>query len=689
MNKKHEQRRRDIKSKLTAAICMLLVSSIMMVSSTYAWFTLSTAPEVTGITTAVGANGNLEMALLPYSTAPATVPESAVGDGAKATVAEKNVTWGNLVDVEEGYGLDKITLYPSKLNVGEDGKIVVSAPLSTPVYAADGRVDKLVANTVFAAYDSAKGFMETNKHTGVRGVGVSSGMTQRQLTYKTAKNTGTSASGLALTTAQNALKTNGAALASIAMNHAMDASYKHKVAELNDLKKMIEALDGSLEQLEKAYIQYILAYAASAASNATDEQVTAISLLAGTSGISLWDVTTNDEGTENTTKGLLSQLGANGVTLPEEFTQGTNKLKDTMDNVTSALEKVKTLINDAKADYTWDAVSSVVNLIANIDKMMVCGLPMSELKQKDQDGNYIHMNDLLQRINNIVVTVPTGSGVLADIADHAGNYTQLVTLPEGVKFSGISLGGLEVTLEAKTTVTPTYLSAALTAVEGAGAPTSEGTEMPLSDMYGYIIDMAFRTNASGSNLMLQQTAVDRIYSDNTNENTMGHGATMSFKSASTTFGEASVKSLMQSIRMVFMKKDGTILQYGKLDVATATTSVEKGVTAKIILCNAEGVANEGNKIMALDQNTQNEVSVLVYLDGENIKNADVAFDSATSMTGEMNLQFSSDATLVPMEYADLHQKGTTTGSTTPSATTDSTVPSGSEASDETVGGPSI
>ena len=55
MNKKMSKRRRDIKSKLMAAICMLLVSSIMMVSTTYAWFTLSTAPEVTGIQTAVGA----------------------------------------------------------------------------------------------------------------------------------------------------------------------------------------------------------------------------------------------------------------------------------------------------------------------------------------------------------------------------------------------------------------------------------------------------------------------------------------------------------------------------------------------------------------------------------------------------------------------------------------------------------
>ncbi len=110
MNRKMSRRQRDIKSKLMAAISMLLVSSIMMVSSTYAWFTLSTAPEVTGITTAVGANGNLEMALLP-ATGVTTDIKSEAGDGNKAWNL-RNLTWGNLVDVSnaEFYGMDKTTL---------------------------------------------------------------------------------------------------------------------------------------------------------------------------------------------------------------------------------------------------------------------------------------------------------------------------------------------------------------------------------------------------------------------------------------------------------------------------------------------------------------------------------------------------------------------------------------------------
>lgn len=58
-----------VRKKLMGAVAMLLVASIMVVSSTYAWFTLSTAPEITGISTSVGANGNLEIALLNSDTA--------------------------------------------------------------------------------------------------------------------------------------------------------------------------------------------------------------------------------------------------------------------------------------------------------------------------------------------------------------------------------------------------------------------------------------------------------------------------------------------------------------------------------------------------------------------------------------------------------------------------------------------
>jgi len=160
VTKTQARRKQDIKSKLMAAIAMLLVSSIMMVSSTYAWFTLSTAPEVTGISTAVGANGNLEMALLP-TTGEVDDIKSEVGDSGKPMV-QKNITWGNLVDLSENatYGLDQIKLYPSELNItagsGETAATIAETMLKTPAYGADGRISSLKADTVTSTYKGSE-----------------------------------------------------------------------------------------------------------------------------------------------------------------------------------------------------------------------------------------------------------------------------------------------------------------------------------------------------------------------------------------------------------------------------------------------------------------------------------------------------------------------------------------------------
>ena len=100
---------KGIQKKLVAAIAMVLVASIMVVTSSYAWFTLSTAPEVTGINTSVGSNGNLEIALRTGALAQIRNSEG-------ATFPAANNSWGNLVDLSnEMYHLDDITLMPAAL----------------------------------------------------------------------------------------------------------------------------------------------------------------------------------------------------------------------------------------------------------------------------------------------------------------------------------------------------------------------------------------------------------------------------------------------------------------------------------------------------------------------------------------------------------------------------------------------
>ena len=256
-----------VKKKLMGAICMLLVASIMVVSSTYAWFTLSTAPEITGISTSVGANGNLEMALLTSGTdentntyADLTKIKSAVGDSkdtANRKITDANITWGNLVDLSDAsYGASNFVLNPARLNIDDAGKVAESSILMTAKYGTDGRVTELAANTVDGTYNAEKtSFIAGTK--GVRGIGVAAAMSDAQLAMRNAIAQVAMNVSSAKTTIQNSLTTNGSALATLAINYATKESYSATSTDVDALNAMITALTTAKESLGKA-IQYAM-----------------------------------------------------------------------------------------------------------------------------------------------------------------------------------------------------------------------------------------------------------------------------------------------------------------------------------------------------------------------------------------------------------------------------------------------
>lgn len=648
MNKK-QPKRRDIKTKLIAAISMLLVSSVMMVSTTYAWFTLSTAPEVRGIETAVGANGNLEMALLPLDGNLNSIT-TAAGDSIKA-FEEKNITWGNLVDVSDRtvYGLDQITLYPSALNASDsdtDGIVdkLEDSMLFTPSYGADGRVKGLEKNTVTGTYNSAGTNFLPNDQYGVRAVGTASGMTPRQLSYRNSQSAANTAKAQAANQAAKSLNVNGSALANIAIEYGVDsANASFGQADVTSLRAIITDLkgtDGVLSRMETAYLQYILAYAASAATGTDDTVWSAVSGEVTRDGATL--------------ESVMNMVTDNGATLPTQLTTAINAYKETVEAVDEADTKLQVLeaelATDPTATFNWTEISSAMRPLANPDEMTINGIKANEVKDK--------LGELISSVtsqNGLKVIMGSGAGVYADIADQCGDYTASITIEE-VNYNGLTLNNMTARMETKTTVSPVYLEAIADAVEAAGAPSGTGsTDQPITDMYGYIIDLAFRTNATDSKLLLRADAADRIYDGNTNEETMGAGSSMTFKATATDLKDDQLQGLMRAIRIVFFDpiNNNAIIAYAKLDVDHAELGAD-GWTAKLYLCDAAGAATGSYEIMPLTQNTATALSVLVYLDGENIGNDDVAATASTSMTGMMNLQFASSANLVPMDYAALN-----------------------------------
>ncbi len=124
--KKTTTKKRSALNKLIPATCMLLVSATMVVSSTYAWFTMSREVEVKNISmTATTPEdtqvslGNLTGATKGYTDntgflTPASDAQGAKADdnGVKAPSAGNNPTdmidWSNAVDVSNYYALGRI-----------------------------------------------------------------------------------------------------------------------------------------------------------------------------------------------------------------------------------------------------------------------------------------------------------------------------------------------------------------------------------------------------------------------------------------------------------------------------------------------------------------------------------------------------------------------------------------------------
>lgn len=156
-----------MREKLSAAGLGLLVAAIVAVSATFAWVTLSRAPEVTGIATTLSANGALEIAL---SNEGGTQPDEFDIDESvslKVDLVSSNLQWGNLVNLaDDSYGIDNIELRPAQLNISK----LLSTPLLGAAYGADGRITEKDTNFAYTKYDKLEKKFLVNTTYGVRAI---------------------------------------------------------------------------------------------------------------------------------------------------------------------------------------------------------------------------------------------------------------------------------------------------------------------------------------------------------------------------------------------------------------------------------------------------------------------------------------------------------------------------------------
>ena len=137
-----------VKERIAAVALMLVVAIVMMTSASYAWLTISRAPELKGMNTTISGNGNLEIALVSPEGA---LPGNATGE--EAGLLSSNITWGNLVNLSDsGYGVDQIALRPALLS----GYNRHSTPLYGASYDKSGRVTSTSQTYSYATWKQAE-----------------------------------------------------------------------------------------------------------------------------------------------------------------------------------------------------------------------------------------------------------------------------------------------------------------------------------------------------------------------------------------------------------------------------------------------------------------------------------------------------------------------------------------------------
>ena len=162
-----------IREKVTAVAMLLALSVIMLTSASFAWLTISRAPEVSDVATNITANGNLEIALAigdgtiePYES---KVGDSIAGEG--QTIVAANITWGNLINLNDpSYGLGNLVLRPAQLNESN----LLKSPLYGADYLTDGRIEKLTSDFGYAVWippkDDVPGYFGIGDDYGVRAI---------------------------------------------------------------------------------------------------------------------------------------------------------------------------------------------------------------------------------------------------------------------------------------------------------------------------------------------------------------------------------------------------------------------------------------------------------------------------------------------------------------------------------------
>ena len=605
----------DLKRKLRFTAIPLLLCLIVLFAASYAWMIMSISPEITNIDTNVGANGSLEIALLSDRTyvdpllIRTTVSDSVVAQD----VLEANQSWGNMIDLsDERYGMSQLSLHPARLNLLQDqtGAYTLNGSiLRVAEFGLDGRINVLSADTVSALYgENDFTYFVDNQRYGIRAIGTISNLSPQQIALAQARTMAQSCTAAASRTAKNVWKDCGPALMNLFSRVYGNKETTCSAEDVALVRETAFRVDTALNYMELALRQGVLGAAASGME--AESAFREVSAQVNDVNIPLEDV-----------------LAAVDREIAAPFTAWNRQLKEIREKVADVIAKSEKLTGKV----SWAEIKPLLSVLVDGDKTY-----FGETRRLSDQKAFE------EKTPDTVMTLMPGSGVMAQIAEFAGNYSTF--------FRWTKTENVEVRT-ADPTKAPYLIQLVDTLKNDSKAASGGWTRANLDDTYGLSVDLAFRCNVE-SDLLLQTGDSLRVEENTEFPVTQGGGSYMRFSSADMNVQQ--LVRLMDGIRIGFLDDQNRLVALAKLNTSNYREQPE-GVFAPLYLYDhhleedgslavGERQAEDG-VILHLNKNTPTVLSAVVWLDGDHVDNSYVSYLSQQSMTGILNLQFASSADL--------------------------------------------
>ena len=693
---------KQVTGKLMAAISMLLVSAILMCLTSYAWFILSTAPEVSNLKTTAGANGALEIALQSTNEAGNGRADitSAVGSShAKNAATVSNTYWGNVVDLTEGYGLEHVTLYPSRLNVtgtqigdGMSYRVATNSILSAAKFGQDGRLVGLEAATKThynASGENAGQFTDTS-NWGVNVIGFAkTGDTAQDNSYTRAYSR---ANVLAEATQkvatyrtdlradmENMIKENSVGIFLMLLTIVEpEGGFLTDEMLQSTVNNFIASMNAVLNEASDALRWALLANAAADPlySSASEDNMKALGTIY--KGFLQYPLTSDDPDAvtvQSLAEGRYPELTAavNAISNAQARVDWASKIDPKMAMLalvdpTSAYMYGKNG-KDGVADqplgealrYNFDEAEETVTeetifMVAKNDNLLDMKL-FSVLASVV--GDYCGMmNVWVGKDMTIVDKAPADAEKWTEM-NYDIKATNKQTSAEWKNADDLDLADED-----------TNIGVLGTVYKNASSKTASGDIlMPVTradiTAYGYSVDLAFQSSVS-TGLVLQREGIDRVSGSSGDMRLQGGGSSMTFTLAGDLTHEQAAR-LLQCVYIVFMDtRSGTVYKVSAADPASIETQLDTA-TAELQLYEpvfaADGSLSLGARvsngsILNMTKDTAYYVTAVVYLNGDLVDSGMFAPGEALSLEGTVNLQFASSETLQPMDYTTYYTEPT-------------------------------